>query len=130
MLVGAAWQLQGEGLLENKPIYEGGKVGRWSLDNMSMLGEVWGARTRIAPPRPRKVRTRVPPNKPPKGERKHRAVGQVRQDTGTRGPGNCRGRWICQTQAPCSTAPSPSWPLPSLLTATSSMVSLVAHMNW
>ena len=49
-----------------------------------------------------------------------RAVGQVRQDTGTRGPGNCRGRWICQTQAPCSTAPSPSWPLPSLLTATSS----------
>ena len=76
MLVGAAWQLQGEGLLENKPIYEGGKVGRWRLDNMSMLGEVWGARTRIAPPRPRKVRTRVPPNKPPKGERKH--VGKMK----------------------------------------------------
>lgn len=43
---------------------------------MSMLGEVWGARTRIAPPRPRKVRTRVPPNKPPKGERKH--VGKMK----------------------------------------------------
>lgn len=35
-------------------------------------------------------------------------------------PGNCRGRWICQTQAPCSSAPTPSWLLPSLLTATSS----------
>lgn len=47
-----------------------------SFNHMSMLGEVWAPRTRIAPPRPHKVRTRVPPNKPPKGERKH--VGEMK----------------------------------------------------
>ena len=63
---------------------------------MSMLGEVWGARTRIAPPRPRKVRARVPPNKPPKGERKHVGKMKVAIITGSwynRGfPGSSAGK--------------------------------------